>query len=239
MKKTHAMIAAFSALLAVAQFAAGAMINGDILVVDLGKTGQETTGNWNNVALAANAQFLDGQVLASDMVRYSDGAATGVSLAWDEVDGSSSFAGIGGATIASVGASASFTGIGTIPDNAQIDTSYFNGNSTLVLSGLDSSLTYNLEIMAKIDSGRDAQNITVNGTSISVDPDTAPYITTFTGISADVNDEIVISFFSTGGGSALQHVNALAVTAIPEPATLGLVAAFGGAVLFIRRRLML
>lgn len=209
MKKIHGIITAASMLTAAVQCASGAVAGGDILVVDFGKTGQETDGNWNNVAFAANAQFSDEQVLVSNMVCYADGAAAGVSLVWDEENGSDSIAGIGGAGVASAGDDAGFTDVGTVPDNAQIDACYFNGDSGLVLKGLNSSFTYDLEIMSKLDSDRNALSMVVNGVTNSVEPDAAPYITAFSGISLDTNNEIVISFPDSGSGADLQHINAL------------------------------
>jgi hypothetical protein len=223
-------------MLAAANLASGAIIKDDILVVDFGKIGEETAGNWNNAAKAANAQYTaNGETLLADLIRYSDGAATGVGLVWDETTGSSSYAGIGGAIVASVGSSASFTGIGTIADSAQVDVNYFNGPSYLQLTGLDNSLTYNLEIMSWIDSARNAQNITVNGTTISIDPDDTNYVTAFNGISATAGGVIQIDLSSTGGSAALQHINALSLTAIPEPTTLGLMGLCGLGVLIVRR----
>ncbi|MDF7808664.1 PEP-CTERM sorting domain-containing protein [Pontiellaceae bacterium B12219] len=59
-------------------------------------------------------------------------------------------------------------------------------------------------------------------------------IGTFT---ADATGEA--SFFADYLGSGNANINAIQIRAIPEPATIGLVAAFGGGILFIRRRLMI
>lgn len=236
MKRENVTISAVALMLAAANFASGAIIEGDILVVDFGKTGSETGGNWNDSAKAANAQYTaNGEVLLSDMIRYSDGAATGVGLEWDEVTGSSSFAGIGGATVASVGASASFSSIGTIPDNAQVDVNYFNNVSTLTLTGLDNSLTYNVEIMSKLDVARNTQAIVVGGVSKNIDPDLVPWVTAYNGLSTDGSGNLTISLTSTGGSAALQHINALSLVAIPEPTTLGLMGLCAFGALMIRR----
>jgi len=48
-----------------------------------------------------------------------------------------------------------------------------------------------------------------------------------------------IDMATSGDGADLYRMSELRFTAIPEPATLGLVAAFGGAVMFIRRRFMI
>ena len=44
---------------------------------------------------------------------------------------------------------------------------------------------------------------------------------------------------SAGTDSGFTVVDAIAIQTVPEPATLGMVAAFGGAILFIRRKLMM
>lgn len=56
----------------------------------------------------------------------------------------------------------------------------------------------------------------------------APTIEAYTGLTLDQGD----------GSSNAARVTSFSVTSIPEPATLGLFAAFGGAGLFIRRRIM-
>ena len=52
--------------------------------------------------------------------------------------------------------------------------------------------------------------------------------------TADADTQVINLTGSHGG-----HANALSVQVIPEPATLGLIACFGGAILFIRRRFMI
>ncbi len=58
------------------------------------------------------------------------------------------------------------------------------------------------------------------------------------GYSYDTLADAVSANVSAQGGGAFDLAS-YSITAIPEPATLGLVAAFGGAVLFIRRRFMM
>ncbi|WP_372807623.1 hypothetical protein [Pontiella sp.] len=57
------------------------------------------------------------------------------------------------------------------------------------------------------------------------------------GASAD--DELRVNFYSKNNSNSISWLDNVSVTVIPEPATLGLVAAFGGSVLFIRRRFMI
>jgi hypothetical protein len=55
---------------------------------------------------------------------------------------------------------------------------------------------------------------------------------------ADVTD-YTLDFTYSNNTSAYAGWNGLALVAIPEPATLGLITAFGGGLLFIRRRFMI
>lgn len=218
---------------------AASIMLGDTIVIDFGKTDFQTSGNWNNVhrsPVDPNNYFGSGTVeLAGDLIRFSDGAATGVSLA--TVGGTAnSSSGVGGATVASVGASAAFTVSGTIPDNAQVDVMYVNtGTVSLEFAGLDTSLLYNIELMSKLDAARNANPIVVNGTSISVDPNSSPFVVAFNGIAADGDGKIFISFPDAGSGADLQHINALELTAIPEPST-ALLGGLGLLALLRRRR---
>lgn len=52
-----------------------------------------------------------------------------------------------------------------------------------------------------------------------------------------IDQGLVLNAASSTGGDQL--IDSVSITAIPEPATLGLVAAFGGGIMFIRRRLMI
>jgi hypothetical protein len=103
-----------------------------------------------------------------------------------------------------------------------------------------------------------------NGFSVSVVVDSAGYTCTTTGLDADNQvalsgtwadlgagttfaeafqtdgDMYVSSFIQDSGGTGRTlDIDRVTLSSIPEPATLGLVAAFGGGILFVRRRLML
>lgn len=54
-----------------------------------------------------------------------------------------------------------------------------------------------------------------------------------------VGSTLLKSTFSQVNSTASFYIDDVTLTAVPEPATLGLVAAFGGGVLFIRRRLVM
>lgn len=224
-----------------------AIVSGDTIVIDFGTNGNTTAGNWNNFTGGANPGSGQGfgggdQALIADLVRFSDNAATGVALTKESSDvASASNSGIGGADLTSLGAAASFTVSGQIPDSAQIDLSFWRRTTeSLVFSGLDTGLTYNLELLAYQPSARDELAIVANGVSVDVDPNVAPYVASFNGLSADINGEIVITFPETNAttsyvGTLGQHINAIELTAIPEPGSLALIA-MGGLCVLRRRR---
>ncbi|MGB0767195.1 MAG: PEP-CTERM sorting domain-containing protein [Phycisphaeraceae bacterium] len=232
-----------TALTATAALSAGtsqaAIIAGDTIVIDFSKTTAETastaTSNWNNLTRSTAGFGTDQfpaagseQTLITNLVRYSDGANTGVSVTRT---GGSGTAGIGGATIPTQGASASFSVSGVIPDAAQVDVFYADSTSEkLFINGLDDALTYDIELMAYINQSRSALDITVGGTTIEVDPDTTTRIYAYDGISSS-GGTIEISF----EGTSLQHINALELTAVPEPGSLALLG-LGGLCMHKRRR---
>lgn len=81
-----------------------------------------------------------------------------------------------------------------------------------------------------LGSGADMDILsTLNNTS-----DTISFIATSTA-----GGLLTVDFGSGSAASSAAQLNFISVAAIPEPATLGLVAAFGGGILFVRRRLML
>ncbi len=220
--KTILPVVALAGLALATGSANAAIMATDVIVVDLGKTGQLTTStaiaNWNNVARdnPGSNVFTNPDVIISDAIRYSDGGATGVTMT------SAGTSGIGGLVITSAGAAASFTSTGVIPDSAQIDVSFASSSaSAFTFANLNSSLTYNLEIMSLVDSGtaRNANDITVNGTTISIDPNDSPGIYAFNDISVNGSNEIVISFGTNSGAANAQHINALELTAVSEPSS--------------------
>lgn len=57
--------------------------------------------------------------------------------------------------------------------------------------------------------------------------------------TVEANDNDRFNLKTVGGGTGDPIDTALSITTIPEPATLGLIAVFGGGVIFIRRRFMI
>lgn len=218
-RKTPGLAGVLVALSLLATASASAAIElGDTIVIDFGKSGQETGGNWNNRAQPPNDPdnyYGVGTVeLIADLVRFSDGAPTGVSLTKQGGTGAGN-AGIGGATVASVGADAAFTVSGTIPDEAQIDVMYVNtGAVTLEFAGLDDTLIYDIEFMSKLDAERNPNPMVVNGVEVQVALNDAPFVVSFPGISTDGEGKITISFPNAGAGVNLQHINAIELTAV-------------------------
>ncbi len=88
--------------------------------------------------------------------------------------------------------------------------------------------------MSLVPTARNANDITVNGTAISIDPNDSTAIYAFNGISVNGSDQIVISF-DAGSSTNVQHINAIELTAVPEPSSTALLG-LGGLALILRRR---
>jgi hypothetical protein len=124
-------------------------------VIDFTKTGAGTTGNWNNIdeADGGTSGFDDtvgitSTTIATDLIRFSDGAGTGVGLLAESL-GSSGNIGIGGLSVSGTDSSAALPVSGAIPSSAQLDVSFHVNDPTLfVFTGLDNSLTYNLSFQS-------------------------------------------------------------------------------------------
>ena len=153
---------------------------------------------------------------AYNNLQNSDGIATGINV---------SLTGTGGA-IWSYNAA--------VPDNA-LDTYMYNGTGrTIDISGATGA--YDLYILSQDSNPTVIGSFTLGAatkSTIAVSPSTY------------VDGENYVKFANvpmTGGVSVTINsgtFNGLQLVAIPEPATLGLVAVFGGGVLFIRRRFMI
>jgi hypothetical protein len=109
-----------------------------------------------------------------------------------------------------------------------------NKHATLSLNGGSIVATGNLDV----DFGTQADSYVeflAGGGSL-----TAAYGGAFANFGAVTNDVNGIFVDTNAGGLEFtDNGSSFTVTSIPEPATLGLIAAFGGGLLFIRRRFML
>jgi len=236
-------------------FSHAAVVAGDTLVIDFTKVGQETAGNWNNVSEAdlgtngwTGSTGIQGPVvLASDFIRFSDGAATGVGLSFAGLEagvGSGTNSGIGGLSVAADDAAASFAVSGLIPTSAQQDVSFHvNGETQFILTGLDNALTYNLSIQSWTSTtARESMDWVVNPglaseSTQSVDPNTSPSVYTFSGLSTDGSGQIILRNTDAAfGGTNVGHINAMELTVIPEPTSLTFVTLALGALVLIRFR---
>lgn len=134
-------------------------------------------------------------------------------------------------------------GDGLYPETAMGDGRLWNeGGGIVVLEGLDASLLYDIvcfgtaDTNAPMDAGTFLNGVTtytVGGTSIGLDTtDNLANVALFTGVPTDGAGTIQINVDADPGVDALLSV--LDVTAVPEPATIGLLAL--GATALIRRK---
>ncbi len=240
-------LAAFGIVLALAAGAQAAVLAGDVISIDLGgnQEGQSPTGdNWNNFGDGTD-RFGSGDVpatLLSDLIRRSDGAGTGVDLVLvsiNDADGNES-----GTAATSFGTGAGF------PESATQDVFFIsdksNNDMSLVfeLRGLDPALTYDMTLFGKDDSADDNRAVAIftdttfaGGVSDSYDPDNNTSDTAvLSALSPDANGTLQITWTMGQGGGTSSLLSLVEVSAIPEPATMGLLAMGGLAVLRRRRK---
>jgi len=260
------LLAAGSSLLAISSASAAIVLN-DVILIDFGKSGAgwtgsngpgaQTTGNWNNISATNDSgsvigSSFDGQTfnLISDLIRYSDGASTGVGFTGAEavhLNGS----GIGGADVSQNSPQLSFSSSGLIPYSAERDVFFTATAFTFTFTGLNDALTYNLEALARFNNlagpvpsapARNARNWTLQlgvlgeEQTISVDPDVNPSsIIAFNNVSTNGAGTITLTLFGATTAGDLAHINALELTAIPEPSA-ALLGGLGLLALLRRRR---
>jgi hypothetical protein len=209
---------------------------GDTLVINFTAPGNTVGGNWNEVIAPLNSPIAEG-ILLADMTTFAGGQSTGVSLS---ITAPEDAFGLGGRDEVFV-ASRVFPVSGTIPAAAQRRLTYHTtSDQQFVFSGLDDSLTYNLSVLSANTAGRAEQawiaNPGINQVSLLVDPDDG-MVHTFANLSTNGSGVIILQSTAAGSGTNAQHLNAMELTAIPEPSTyaaiLGLLAA---GVIFLRRR---
>jgi hypothetical protein len=239
MNKTTMVILATAGLLASA--------NGSPIYVDFGTEGAAITATetYNSIAPTSGAKptSMDITTGGDDFTGLLDteGAASGVSL---NVSASTSATDLRGN--AQAVAHDAITGIdtGATDDGFWINCGTVPGTLTFTLTytGLTGD-KYNL-LLAPGTTSQDVIYDVVTGTG---DDDTFTFTsansTSSTATWTDVvpvSGEIVLTGTMVATGNFNNtRLNFMSLEAVPEPATLGLVAAFGGAVLFIRRRFMI
>ncbi|WP_269538009.1 PEP-CTERM sorting domain-containing protein [Cerasicoccus fimbriatus] len=214
----------------------------DTLAIDFSKldttTGpaEDPSGAWNNITgpslgFGVNADPIP---TATNLVRYADGASTGVSLSL--LLPATSQVGISSSTIL-VDPSASFTATGAIPSSAQSDAvvgakildAHSETTVTFRFNNLNDGLLYNLEFQ----SWSNAYDYNVKDyiiqlgllseQTISVDPNSLPSVYGFNNIATNGSGQITLTIQGLEKGADTAVINAMALTAIPEPATYALV----------------
>ncbi|MCC5847393.1 MAG: PEP-CTERM sorting domain-containing protein [Verrucomicrobia bacterium] len=216
-----------------------ALLAGDTVVINFTKDGNTAAGNWNNVEGASGGTIAAGPLFV-DLIRFSDGTATGVDLSVEGSGLGAGLFGIGGRD-ESFDASRMFPVSGVIPAEAQENLTYHSATpQRFVFSGLDDGLIYNLSILSANTAGRDPHawiaNPGANQISITVDPDDG-LVHTFFNLSTDGSGNIILENTSGSGGVNAQHINAMEFTAIPEPSTLLLLGIVGFALALNHRRI--
>ena len=221
------------------------IVEGDIIGIDFGATVSTDPGNtWNHFSVGGDASTpgmtnKEVKVLSSlnntagsavSGVGFSVSNATG-QIAWDFPNG------VAGDPSGDTIITHSSVYLDALISNdasgrtTQAGVDFF----VFTFTGLDDSLTY------KLGGGFDNNNSnfetdwSADGQSIRMYPQFKAY-KTLEGLSTDGNGNLEITVTGVGGAAHIT-VSALTLEAIPEPATLGLVAAFGGAIMFIRRRM--
>ena len=213
---------------------------GDTAVINFTKTGNTVGGNWNEVEGESGGTIAAG-ILIADLIRFSDGTATGVELSVEGSGLGADLFGIGGRDEEPFDSSRIFPVSGAIPNVAQENLTYHSDTpQRFVFSGLDDTLTYNLSILSANTGGtRNAHNWIANPGpgqfAISVNPNDG-LVHTFSNLSTDGLGNIVLQNSSDAGGIDAQHLNAMELTAIPEPGTLILLGLGLGAAFVFRRR---
>jgi hypothetical protein len=120
----------------------------------------------------------------------------------------------------------------------------------LTLSGLDSAATYSFvfygsrvaaaERWTTYAIGSDSEELQTSGSSLS-DNWNSDTVVSLTGISPDINNQIVITLSAntasgSSGSATFGYINAVQISVIPEPATIALLGMGGGILLVTRRR---
>lgn len=128
---------------------------------------------------------------------------------------------------------------GSYPSTVSEDAFFRPGDGKMTLSGLNTSLTYNLTFFGYINrSDSRLTPITINGTTLQLEPGmgtTTGNTVTFTNVAPSPTGTLVIDY-SRGAGVGNMVVNALEITSVPEPSSAMLLGALAICPLLRRRR---
>lgn len=228
---TFGLLGLLLSLIASAASSQAAIVLGDEIGLDFNTT--YTATNWNALN-ATNSQNSAPYSFTSNAIRLSDGAATGVAFSINANGGGL------------YGMSATDNNVATttgFPIGATRDIFYFNnsGSSNALvfrLTGLDDSLAYNVEIYGGVDNAttRVTTNWTAGTQTVSYNPRQNLNSVTLTGITSSGGILDLSAYTSGSGSSPSGIVNAIKLTAVPEPSTGALALAGGLAIIFRSRR---
>jgi uncharacterized protein (TIGR03382 family) len=128
---------------------------------------------------------------------------------------------------------------GPYPTTVTEDSFFAPGSRSMTLSGLNTSLTYNLTFYAYIARGDSRlTHITVNGNTVSLEPGngtTTGDSETLSNLVPNASGELVIQYAKDPAVGNL-IINALEITSVPEPSSAMVLGAFALAPLLRRRR---
>lgn len=199
--------------------------------IDFGVSGEQSpAASWNNVTADLD-EILEPTTLVADLID-SAGDATGIGFVFVSNAGS--------AGPVDVNYTVSSGDAASLDANAVEDLFFINLDTTNPTAGADAvfrftDLTapaYDLSFLAALPANRSDTVYTINGVSQSINPSFNTSFVDFASIVPDING--AIEFVITRGGTDAAYINALTLTAVPEPASLLLLAS--GAMLVVGRR---
>lgn len=234
LKRYQRMLLAAGAASTMAAGAANAAVlsAGDTIGIDFGPTATDTVGNdFNEITTTSGA----GAIAAGSVINLNTAVMDGVSVAtgshmFNNNDGSNAdYATLVGAPLSP------FFEESVVTDITGMFGGPVGGNTfTVTISGLDTSLTYDILAVSAADSYSNTERLTVNGgasSDITRGTAAAPTFHQFNGVSS-VAGVITLDFTQPTGNNPV--VSGITLTAVPEPASMALMGL--GGLLMLRRR---